>query len=232
MKNISINFTEKVVDKYVRNILHKSIIDDITEDDLQPISTIEINDGLLGSMDDFTRFPNLRILDLSECTFMCGFEPLAEIRGLKGLHLVGTGFEDLSPLLDLSLMALSLGGCYPADLSLLSRMKRLRSLDLCENNLTTIDFLSGLSLEMLNVRDNSICDISPLANMANMQVLNIANNNITDLGPLASMAKLRMLDFHSNFVGSVQPIKGLGNLRDITSYDNPVDPLPYFCAAV
>lgn len=218
-------FKDTTVAQYIRHLLHKSIIEDITVEELATIETVEICGDMIGSLEDFVAFPHLRILDLSNSMLMCDTEPLRQISSLRSLFLFGTGFEDIESLLGLPITSLGLGRCYSTDLLLLSRMKQLKLLELNDNNLGDICFLSELtSLEVLNLSDNNITDISPLTGMVNMNVLNLSNNNICDLGPLAAMSKLRVLDIHSNLVSSVDPIKCLKNLSSISSYDNPADP--------
>ncbi|OPL12661.1 MAG: hypothetical protein AVO34_06910 [Firmicutes bacterium ML8_F2] len=74
-----------------------------------------------------------------------------------------------------------------ADLSPLSSLPRLSSLNLGNNRIESIDSLRLLpskALKTLFLDNNNIKDISPLKHFASIQALNIANNEIEDLSSL------------------------------------------------
>ena len=58
-------------------------------------------------------------------------------------------------------------------------------------------------------------DLSPLANLTNLEVLSLSGNGITDISPLAGLLKLRLLHITDNHIEDFSPLAGLINLREL-----------------
>ena len=50
----------------------------------------------------------------------------------------------------------------------------------------------------MGLRDNRISDITPLANLTNLEELHLNGNKISDLTPLANLTKLTTLSVYNN----------------------------------
>jgi|GEM_PF-283454 len=74
----------------------------------------------------------------------------------------------------------------------------------------------------LNLSQNTISNISPLAGLTNLTDLDLSNNEvetgmfelsgISDLSPLSKLIKLKKLDLSYSHIGDITPLKGLTNL--------------------
>lgn len=79
-----------------------------------------------------------------------------------------------------------------------------------------IESLEGLQhctgLVRLFLDDNAICDIGPLAGLANLAVLQLNRNRVADLGPLAGLAQLVIVGITGNPPADLTPLVGLDHL--------------------
>lgn len=83
----------------------------------------------------------------------------------------------------------------------------LQILDLWDNNITDLSPLAGLTkLRMLAVPGNNISDITPLAGLTNLEELYLARNNISDLSPLAGLTNLEWLSLWENNISDISPL--------------------------
>lgn len=78
--------------------------------------------------------------------------------------------------------------------------KNLKCLDLiCSREITDISLISALTgLTSLNLRCNDISDISPLAGLSELTDLCLVGNRISDVTPLFGLTKLKNLDLIEN----------------------------------
>jgi Leucine-rich repeat (LRR) protein len=64
----------------------------------------------------------------------------------------------------------------------------LKKLDLADNEITDVSPLAGLTkLELLILEDNRISDVTPLSKLTNLNKLNLDGNPITDLSPIKEL---------------------------------------------
>jgi internalin A len=95
-----------------------------------------------------------------------------------------------------------------------SNLKVLRLHDTVE--ITDISPLSGLiNLETLDLRGNRITDISPLSGLANLRYLDLSNNRIKDISPLSGLKNLRDLYLFDNRITDKSSLSGLINLETL-----------------
>ena len=89
-------------------------------------------------------------------------------------------------------------------------------MDLRSNSITDISPLAALKyLTWLALGFNSITDISSLAELKYLASLDLSGNNITDISPLAALKKLTSLDLRSNNVTDISALVGLTQLTDL-----------------
>ena len=90
-------------------------------------------------------------------------------------------------------------------------------------DLTGIQFATNLS--KIDLRDNEISDLSPLAGLINLRELRLDHNfQPSDLSPLAGLINLEVLDFTFN-VSDLSPLAGLINLEYLHFTDTNVSDL-------
>ena len=136
---------------------------------------------------------------------------ISPVRALTGLRSFacrsGDELSDLSPLEDLHLSSLDLGGLGVADLSALKDMK-LRTLTLY---VTSVADLSPLedhrTLVALDVYHAPLADLSPLKHVK-LTSLSLGRTRVTDLSPLQGM-RLTTLKIDENAISDLTPVKGM-----------------------
>ncbi|MDO4989551.1 MAG: leucine-rich repeat domain-containing protein [Eubacteriales bacterium] len=99
---------------------------------------------------------------------------------------------------------LNLPGCGVSDISAVMKLNSLRALDLSGNNVS--------NLYPLELADCRYC----------LSFLDLRENAISDLTPLASLTKLETLDLSFNDASSVLPLLGMTTLRTLVLTGNPM----------
>ena len=112
-----------------------------------------------------------------------------------------------------------------ADLSALSGLKKLRTLNLTRNNVSDISALSGLkNLRILNLSVNrNISDISALSEATKLRNLNLSGNKVADISAVSGMAELKTLGLNNNKVADIAPAAGLANLATLNIRRNALN---------
>ncbi len=89
-------------------------------------------------------------------------------------------------------------------------------LNLRYNSITDISPLAGLNnLTWLDLEGNDLTDISPLAGLTNLTWLGLGKHDITDVVPLSGLTNLTHLDLWSNRIRDISPLAGLTNLTEL-----------------
>ena len=99
----------------------------------------------------------------------------------------------------------------------LQHFTNLKSLNLMENQIADVGPLAGLTkLKSLSLKHNQIADIEPLAGLTKLKSLNLKGNRIADVGPLANLTNLQWLNLDKNNpIRNVGPLAGLTNLQTL-----------------
>ena len=95
-------------------------------------------------------------------------------------------------------------------------------LNLRYNSITDISPLAGLNnLTWLDLAGNDLTDISPLAGLTNLTWLGVGGNHLTDVSSLAGWTNLRTLRLGANNITDISPLAGLTNLTELHVGGNP-----------
>ena len=122
---------------------------------------------------------------------------------------------------DVLLKAAETTNCDVADRELSSR----KMLDLSDNKISDIKPLASLTkLTFLNLDKNQIIDVKPLASLTNLNQLWLAKNQIIDVKPLASLTKLRILHLSDNKIRDIKPLASLTKVIILELGGNPSAP--------
>ena len=99
----------------------------------------------------------------------------------------------------------------------LQHFTNLKWLNLMENQIADVEPLAGLTkLKSLNLKHNQIADVGPLAGLTKLQTLNLKGNQIADAEPLANLTNLQWLNLDkNNQIRDVGPLAGLTNLQTL-----------------
>ena len=162
---------------------------------------------------------------IGDSGFVDDIEPLASLVNLKELYLKIGIIEDLSPLAEMTkLESLRIRAeSYVSDLSPLAGMTHLKELELPAPQFpdaVDISPLSGLT-ELASLRMGcNVQDLSPLANLHNLQTIHLRdrqNGSMEDsfhtLEPLSELTNLTSLEMRSDYVTDLSPLSGLTKLE-------------------
>jgi len=156
---------------------------------------------------------------------------VADMVFLKELNASGRGIANLTGLqYATNLTSLNLGEFYyywvwPPELrtnrieniSPLSGLTKLKTLDLSNNQITDISALSELvDLETLILYNNQISDISALSGLSNLTSLDLERNQVTDIAPLSGLTSLTLLELNSNPIADTSVLSTLTGLESLS----------------
>lgn len=170
---------------------------------LTRLESLQIDDNRISDLRPLAGLSRLRTLWISR-NRVSEILPLAGLTQLRDLHLSGNQVTDLTVFSGLALCTLNLDGNGIVDIS-----------DLRAMNQSTTCFIS------LDLSDNAIRDVSPLAGLARVSSLDLANNRIEDPGALRN-PELRWLDLEGNRLSKVPDLRHL-KLSSINLRRNPIE---------
>ena len=106
----------------------------------------------------------------------------------------------------------------------------ITSLNIERKGITTLqtgDFDGLTALTTLNLRGNSIIDISPLEDLTALTTLNLRSNSIIDISPLEDLTALTTLDLPINSIIDISPLEDLTALTTLNlTYNSIIDISP------
>jgi len=192
------------------------------------------------------------IYDLGQ--FMCNFSSSAKLEKLSfisgSLKQISSGLFQFKELTELRITKTKSVLYFPAQLS---RLKKLRVLDLSENAIDTLPYglfrlseltdlnlsgnqLTGLSnkigtlkrLKTLELQSNKLHDVpAAIGNFHQLQQLNLQANPLDTLPPLGGLKKLKTLNLSfCNLVSLPEDIGALSSLKSFDASDNFLTALP------
>ena len=141
----------------------------------------------------------------------------AEMETLTELNAPNAGITDLTGLeAATNLVRLNLGTEYVAS----------EGRDINSNSISNLSPLSDLTrLTSLDLEGNQIADISPLVGLTNLLVLLLGNNAISDITALAGLTNLHSVGLWGNNISDISPLvtnTGLGQGERVIVSENPL----------
>lgn len=92
-----------------------------------------------------------------------------------------------------------------------------------------IKSLEGLqhcpALMLIDLSENEISDLKPIAELERLQSVTLANNKIEDISPLQNLTAMQLLDLSGNQVASLDALGKMSNLRSLWLADNKIQSL-------
>ena len=146
--------------------------------------------------------------------------PANEAAGAEAPFTARSEFESTSidkPGQDKALEPGGLDTCYAAT-STFSGL--VTELSCASQGIESLDGIEALhALTRLELNDNKIADLSPLAQLTKLQSLNLAANRVEDISPLATLVELTDLILAGNRIDDVAPLAEFNKLvvLDLTS---------------
>ncbi|MDE0042220.1 MAG: leucine-rich repeat domain-containing protein [Candidatus Poribacteria bacterium] len=202
--------------------------DPITQADMRQLTSLNTAARQVTELAGLEFATNLRRLFTGDNPKITGLNPIAGLRQLEYLDIVGIPRVDITPIAKLTnLRGLAIAACHLVDISPVMNMASLNYLDAGANQIVDITPLANLTnLTNIRLNDNRIVDITPLANLNKLDQLIIDRNAIVDVRPLSGLTQLQVLEIHKNRIVDHSPLDGL-SLSHFT-YDEACEmpPLP------
>ncbi|MEY8762579.1 MULTISPECIES: leucine-rich repeat domain-containing protein [Clostridium] len=184
----------------------------------------------LSELEDLTK---LQILKLG-ATKLKSTSVLSQLKDLRYLDLsnnpINDDLEGLEGLTNLQTLLLNKNFQWGtddkiSDISALSNLKDLTTLDLSYNQISDISSLSGLkNLQSLNLQNNKVSNITPLKDyLSALKLLDLMGNQITDISGLEGLSALTTLNLCGNEIEKIDEadeLKGLTSLTDLNLNGN------------
>ena len=132
--------------------------------------------------------------------------------------------KDISALSNLTrLTSLNMKNNSVSDVSALGGLTNLKALRLLNNQISDISAIRNLTnLTCLSLSCNQISDISAVGNLTNLRELYLKQNNVSDISAIRNLTNLRHLNLNNNQVSDISALAGLTNLKDLKLYENNI----------
>ena len=151
-------FHDAAIEATIRQLLDRET-GDIYPIELDDITELSVQNGLVESLEDLTALRRLITLRLTD-------QPLSDA------SLLGELTE---------LEVLNVSGCQLTDATFVASLTGLIRLDISRNDLSDIHFASELThLEYLNISNNGVTDLTPLSNLTELQTLDAKDVPVDD----------------------------------------------------
>ena len=112
------------------------------------------------------------------------------------------------------------------DLTGLEHCKRLMLLDLTDNEVEDLSPIAGLNLlQSLALTNNRISDVSPLSELKRLQYLELSGNQVENIGPLENLTAMNSLYLAENKIADISAVSGMTRLWSLYLGRNQVDDL-------
>ena len=108
------------------------------------------------------------------------------------------------------------------DLTGLEYAHNVKWLTLVYSNITDLAPISDLRLEGLQLWDNQVSDLSPIAGMRSLIRLDLAYNQVSDISALANLTNLKLLELQHNRITDITPLAGLTSLEELWITNNRI----------
>jgi hypothetical protein len=156
-------------------------------------------------------------------------EPIAEFydfetAAITNLDLVNKSITNIGGLEYTSLVSLKLSlNKFICDISPLTGLTSMTSLELLDNQITNLDALAGMhQLDKLHISQNQISDLGALSNLTSLTQLWIFDNQVSDISPLAGLTNLVKLLASDNLISNCTPLTELTRLQALGLENNAI----------
>ncbi len=201
------------------------IIEEVTFQDPKMEAAIR---QAIGAGESRTLYTNelWEITDFTVPDGVTNFSDLSLMPYLTKLTIHDQELDTLSHLVDLSkLIVLDLSGCsFPAeDLQILAKLPSLSSLTIANCGLSTIADLEGAKyLTYLDLSNNTIRNLEPLAQMNTLTEVDLSHNAVTDVSKLSGLENLGKLCLNYNSLTSLTPLNNCIRLSHLEADHNQI----------
>jgi len=227
-----IQISSTLLEKTIRETIHKPT-GKLNDQDLLKINNLNsLSPADWGIIQYCKNLESLSTLCQSPKAQTLNLSVLSNLAKLKNLRIESFQINDLTPISTLvNLETLDLRQCIFPDLlpndflSSISKLQKLKQLDLSATKIQNIGFCEGLgSLEKLNFDEERIFDLSPLKNCKNLTFLSVSKNQIRNLDVVSNLKNLKQLVLDNNSIIDATPLlAAFDSLPDADEKSDPKD---------
>lgn len=165
---------------------------------LKALKVLDCSNTTIKTLEGIEGIINLTELNCSNNDNLNSLIPVANLKNLVSLNCGNTMVKSLAPLANLiNLKTLDVHFCTVNNLSQLSALTKLTSLDVSKNHsLYSIMGIEKLTnLITFDCSETCVEDLSPLQNLKSLENLNISNTKVKTLRPLQMIRTIHDIDF-------------------------------------
>ncbi|EBF5841754.1 LPXTG cell wall anchor domain-containing protein [Listeria monocytogenes] len=242
-----VNIPDPYLKEGLKTIVGKPLLEELTEADLETISTADISymfgfsgypvTGLVRDLTGLEKAVNMTNLYFSNQTEITNLNQIKNLPKLKKIVGISTGLNDIKALGEMpALEEVELGGDYITDFTPLLEQENLKSFSYNSyawldpayhqiNNEEFTKFANLKSIENLDVTWNNITDLAALTANDHITNLNLSYNKFTNVAPIATMKKLKVLYLNNNNLTSIDSLHTLRGLSIAYADNNNITDL-------
>ncbi len=204
-ENQAVSFDDNKVEQMVRRALSKPS-GVIRVKELEAVTDLsnEGIDGYVKTLSDLDMMPNLQSLILDGENMMMSVSQLSGKAKLKTLILSGCDLDS-------------------AEINVLGSLAALETLDLSDNNITSLSMLANVTtLKFVYLANNSIDDISALSASKEITLIDATHNRISAVPDFDEGIPLNTLLLGSNYISDISTVHRYTSLTALDISDNLV----------
>lgn len=217
-------FVDRTIEASIREILKVSADKVLHTNDLWTIKEFAVPEGA-EKFDDLRHLAFLEKLTINN-RVSGQLSHISHLANLKELEVTGTAVsaEELAIIGKLpNLQKLNLSGCSLSTTAGLEVAANLTHLDLSNNAIRNIAPLAGLKkIQQLKLNQNALNDLTSLSALTTLTVLDVSNNNLTSLSPITSIVGLEQLSAGYNTVTDLNNFQLLTALKELNVSNNGI----------
>ncbi|EPD9051925.1 MucBP domain-containing protein [Listeria monocytogenes] len=242
-----VNIPDPYLKEGLKSIVGKPLLEELTEADLETISTADISymfgfsgypvTGLVRDLTGLEKAVNMTNFYFSNQTEITNLNQIKNLPKLKKIVGISTGLNDIKALGEMpALEEVELGGDYITDFTPLLEQENLKSFSYNSyawldpsyhqiNNEEFTKFANLKSIENLDLTWNNITDLAALTANDHITNLNLNYNKFTNVAPIATMKKLKVLYLNNNNLTSIDSLHTLRGLSIAYADNNNITDL-------
>lgn len=218
----TITFADPFLEEAVKSSLGLSLSEDVTEENILELKSLEWYNGNITDLTGLEYATNLSKITLTGNN-ISSLQPLVNLENLTSIGLSNNPIAISEVLLLENILELDLSGNhYGEEINELAKYRNMTNLWLNDCGLTNIDFVQEMEeLIWLRVMDNQITSLNNLSSIS-LTGLWATNNSLTTLEDVSNFGSLRVVYLEGNQLESIDVLQNVATLERIYADNNNV----------
>lgn len=175
---------------------------------LSQITHLDLAKNKITSIDSIAHWTNLEYFSVYSCSTLANVDAVANFRKLNSLNLSFLEMPNLSMVI----------------LDSIENLEYLCVQGVLQNNDALKPISKHLGLKALTMgKNDSISDLSYLADLAKLEYLDIHSNNVSDIRVVGFMPELVKIVMYRNKISDITPLMDCLELRSLFMFENPIE---------